>query len=238
LEDQRYRARKEQYCRATALFPWSRWCAESLVNDYGVEPSRLYIMPPGVDLDYWRCECRTGQDLVHILFVGGHFYRKGGDMLLRWAQSTSARNWRLHLVTRDDIKSDDPRIQVYRGIAPNSEALRQLYQLADLFVLPTRGDCYSLAAIEAMAAGLPVILSRTGGTPDIIDEGHTGYLIEVENEEAMAAKLEYLLAQPEQRVAMGTAARLVAEQRYNAFVNVCKTVQIMRQHLSTTSSSA
>ncbi len=231
VERHRHQARVQQYQHAAALFPWSHWCADSIIQDYGVEPDRVHVIPPGVDLDYWRCEKRTANSLVHVLFVGGDFNRKGGGMLLEWAKTTEARNWRLHLVTRNPVPTNnDPRIQVYNGLNPNEEALRRLYQMADLFVLPTRGDCYSLAAVEAMAAGLPVIISRTGGTEDIIDEGRTGYVIDVPGD-ALKTRLEHLLAHPELRVAMGAAARVVAEQRYDVRENIRHTVEIMRQYI-------
>lgn len=230
IERHRHQARVEQYQHAAALFPWSHWCATSIIQDYGVNPDRVHVIPPGVDLDYWQCGRRTANDLVHVLFVGGDFDRKGGGMLLEWAQTTPARNWRLHLVTRNPVPTNDPRIHVYNGLNPNEEALRRLYQMADIFVLPTRGDCYSLAAVEAMAAGLPVIISRTGGTEDIIDEGRTGYLIDVPGD-ALKTRLEHLLAYPELRVTMGAAARIAAEQRYDVRANIRQTVQIMRQYI-------
>jgi glycosyltransferase involved in cell wall biosynthesis len=232
LERRRHLNRRQQYREAAAIFAWSNWCYNSIVNDYGVAPERVYVIPPGVDLDYWRCEERSHEGPLNVLFVGSDFQRKGGDMLLRWAQTTTLQNWRLHLVTRDPITTHDPRIQVYNGLTPNTPALRQLYQQADLFVLPTRGDCYSIAAIEAMAAGLPVILARTGGTDDIICDGETGYLIEVGDQQALMERLETLLVNPEQRLLMGLAARRDAEQRYDVRANIHRTVQIMRAHIS------
>ncbi len=231
VENRRHRNRCVQYRNAAAIFPWSDWCAASIINDYDVDPARVHVIPPGVDLDYWRCEPRSNAGPVNLLFVGSNFYRKGGDLLLRWAKNTSLRDWNLHLVTVDPITAEDPRIHVYNGLTPNSPALRRLYQEADLFVLPTRGDCYSIAAIEAMAAGLPVILSRTGGTGDIVLDGQTGFLIEVGDEHAMVERLEYLLTEPERRVTMGNAARRYTEQRYNLRTNIHQTVQTMRRYI-------
>jgi glycosyltransferase involved in cell wall biosynthesis len=231
LERHRHRARSEQYREAAALFPWSKWCADSIVNDYGVDRERVHVIPPGVDLDYWRCGQRPNGGPLNLLFVGSHFNRKGGDMLMRWAKSTAAKDWQLHLVTRDPVATDDPRIHVHSGLAPNTTALRQLYQSADIFVLPTRGDCYSIAAIEAMAAGLPVVLARTGGTVDIIKEGQTGYLIDVGDQAALVDRLEHLIANPEQRLTMGAAARRDAEERYDVRTNIHETVLVMRKYL-------
>jgi glycosyltransferase involved in cell wall biosynthesis len=231
LERQRHHHRCQQYREAAALFAWSHWCADSIIHDYGVDANRVHIIPPGVDLDYWHCERRIHEGPVNLLFVGSDFRRKGGEMLLQWARTTQARDWRLHLVTRDAVVSPDPRIQIYNDVLPNSSALQQLYRQADLFVLPTQGDCYSIAAIEAMASGLPVILARTGGTGDIVQEGVTGYLMEVADQAMLTARLEYLLSHPEARLLLGAAARRDAEARYDVRANIHKTVQIMREHI-------
>jgi glycosyltransferase involved in cell wall biosynthesis len=220
---------RDGYRNAAALFPWSRWAASSLIDDYGADPARVHVVPPGVNLDQWRFPPRSEeQEHVNILFVGGDFYRKGGDLLLEWARRTSKRNWVLHLVTRDAVRAPHANVRVYNGLAPNSPFLTALYRDAHIFALPTRGDCYSIASIEAMAAGLPVILSRIGGTADIIRDGATGYLIDAGDGLALAERLEHLLADPARRTLMGAAARLDAEVRYDARRNVGRTIDVMR----------
>jgi glycosyltransferase involved in cell wall biosynthesis len=229
-EQQKCLRLRETYRRAAALFPWSRWAAASLIQDYGVDPARVHVVPPGVDLERWRCPPRDKEQgqAVNILFVGGDFYRKGGDLLLEWASRTPTRNWLLHLVTRDTVHAPRSNVRVYNGLSPNSRDLLALYRNAHIFALPTRGDCYSIASIEAMAAGLPAILSRTGGTEDIIRDGETGYLIDTNDASALAERLEHLLAHPEKRIQMGGAARHDAEARYDACRNVGRTVEVMR----------
>jgi glycosyltransferase involved in cell wall biosynthesis len=165
---------------------------------------------------------------VNILFVGGDFFRKGGDLLLEWARNTTRKDWMLHIVTRDLVVPPHPSVRVYTRFGPNDPGLMELYSQADIFALPTRGDCYSLAAIEAMAATLPVILSRTGGTEDIIQDGKTGYLIDREDREALTERLEYLLDNPAKRQELACAARADAEKRYDSRLNVQRTVELMR----------
>jgi glycosyltransferase involved in cell wall biosynthesis len=168
---------------------------------------------------------------VNILFVGGQFRRKGGDLLLEWAERTACKDWMLHLVTRDTVVPTHPNIRVYNRLSSNDPELMELYHKAHLFVLPTRGDCYSIASIEAMASGLPVILSLTGGTGDVIREGETGFLIPPNDGGALAERLDYMVANPAERVKMGDAARRDAERRYDAGRNVRDTVKIMRERL-------
>jgi len=231
MEWLKWRERKRQYQEALAIFPWSQWAADSLVSRYGIDPARLHVIPPGVDLARWTFPPRAEDGLTRILFVGGDFYRKGGDLLLDWADHTSLDGWQLDLVTRDPVRTSNPRVRVHHGLTPNSPGLRQLYAEANVFALPTRGDCYSIASVEAMAAGLPVILSDVGGTGDILRDGETGFVIRPGDGAGVATHLDTLVSEPTLRRQMGLAARRDAEERYDARRNIPRTVAIMRQAL-------
>jgi len=229
--------RKEKQWRwrfqnARALFPWSQWAADSMIRDYGADPQKVHIIPPGIDLKKWKYISRDNAgNITHIFFVGGGFKRKGGDLLLRWAERTKARNWMLHMVTRDAVQPPCECVRIYNGMSPNDPELMELYRQADIFILPTLGDCYSLASMEAMATGLPVIVSAVGGIPDIIHEGETGFLVPPGDEEALAHRLEFLIANPELRKEMGDAARRDAEERYDAEKNVRMVVERMMREI-------
>ena len=234
-ETLKWRARMRQYREAAAIFPWSHWAANSLVDGYGVDPARLHVMPPGVDLARWtvpeRPEAGTDGEPVRVLFVGGDFIRKGGDLLLAWADQTKLTGWELHIVTRDAVSTQNSNVHVHHGLTPNSPQLRKLYAEASIFALPTRGDCYSLASIEAMAAGLPVVLSEVGGTGDVILDGKTGFLIRPGDGPALSERLDQLVSEPAARQRMGRAARHDAETRYDARKNILRTVALMRTAL-------
>jgi glycosyltransferase involved in cell wall biosynthesis len=224
----KYHLRRRVYDGAAAIFPWSRWAAADLLERYGLDPARVHIVPPGINLDLWTCEKRTDEGDVHVLFVGGDFYRKGGDLLLKWAETTRLDGWQLHLVTRDPVSTTSSRVHVYHGLTPSSPELRRLYRQAHVFALPTRADCYSLASLEAMATGLPVVLSLVGGTGDIIRHGETGLLIPPGDERDLAGSLEALIEDRSARLRMGLAARQDAERRYDLRDSILRTVEIIR----------
>src|SRR5262249_32081913 len=105
----RKRARvRATFQAAERLFPWSNWAAQSAIEDYGVDPKRIHILPPGVDTQLWH-PVEAGQKpddgVTRILFTGGNFERKGGDLLLKWARETGSKGWELHLVTRDKVEA-------------------------------------------------------------------------------------------------------------------------------------
>jgi len=221
--------RRRFFRGAQTLFAWSQWVAQSLTDDYGVDPARIQVIPPGIDLSRWPYVEHPLDGTVHLLFVGGNFERKGGDLLLAWAQQTQKTNWHLHLVTKDPVLLSHPRVTVYNDLSSNDPRLIALYQRAHAFVLPTRADCYSLAGIEAMATGLPVLLGKTGGTGEIIDHGKTGYLLEPGSLPDLTQHLEALLESPEQLAALGRAARAEAEARFDVHQNIQRILSAIEQ---------
>ena len=85
----------------------------------------------------------------------------------------------------------------------------------DLFVNPSRAESFGVAALEAAASGLPVVASRVGGLPEIVADGETGLLAPPEDPVALAEALARLIDSPEQRRALGRAARARAVTRYD-----------------------
>src|SRR5262249_37399304 len=146
------------------------------VDDYGCRDGDVAVIPPGIDLQQFTPRPRPDR-LPRILFVGGDFLRKGGDLLLEVYRKRLRGRAELVLVTRDAVPPE-PGVEVHTGVGANSEKLRELYAGADLFALPTRADCFSLVCMEALASGIPVVTTRVGGIPDIVREGETGHLID------------------------------------------------------------
>lgn len=224
------RATDALYEKAAHLFPWNDWVAQSLQSVYGVPADKITAVSPGVDQTLFRPDParRADDGTVRLLFVGGDFARKGGDLLLRWAKETRvSAPWELHLVTRDAI-CETPGVIVHQNVTNNSPDLVRLYQRSDIFVLPTRADCYSLAAMEAMSCGLPVVISRLGGIPEIVSDGETGVLLPSGDHEALAAALDSLVGHAAQRQAMGAAALLRARQRFDCRINLNRVLDAMK----------
>ena len=232
VERVKHQARAASYQACRLLFPWSNWAADSSTGDYGASPGRVRVAPPGVDLDRWvPSPKKPNGGVCELLFVGGDFERKGGPLLLEWAKNNKSKDWRLNIVTRNPVDTNDERIVVHNGLMSNDPMLVQLYRSADLFVLPTIADCYSLASIEALASGIPVILSAIGGTPDVIKHGETGYLVSPGDVAGFSDKLDLLIGDGDLRRSLGEAARADAEARYDSRKNVRNTVLMMKECL-------
>lgn len=93
-----------------------------------------------------------------------------------------------------------------------AERLKAEYQRASVFVLPSAQETSPLVIAEAMAAGVPVVATRAGGVAHLVEEGRTGFLVDVGDTDALAQRLAELLGDERSRRAFATAARLHAER--------------------------
>jgi glycosyltransferase involved in cell wall biosynthesis len=101
---------------------------------------------------------------------------------------------------------------VFLGALPRNE-LPRLYSSVDLLVATSHAsETFGIGLVEAQACGLPVVASRFGGFPEVVDEGHTGLLYPPRDADALADAVNALLAEPERLRAMRAAAPSWAAQ--------------------------
>ena len=211
------------YSSLTCFVAWSRWAADGIERE-GITPDRIRVIPPGVDISRWRFGARRIAAPLRLLLVGADFERKGGPLLLEVVKRRFLGRVELDIVTRAEIE-DGPGIRVHRA-EPNSPLLRKLFAEAHLFVLPTRAECFGIAVIEAMAAGLPVIMGDAGAAREIVDHGQSGWVIQPDPR-SLAEALEAALAHPERLLAMGRRASETADKRFNGNRNDGLLVELM-----------
>jgi N-acetyl-alpha-D-glucosaminyl L-malate synthase BshA len=100
------------------------------------------------------------------------------------------------------------------------DSVAELLACADLLLLPSASESFGLVALEAMASGVPVVASRAGGVPEVVEDGVTGHLGEIGDVEAMADAGIDILSDDRKWVRMSIAARQVATERFGSNVVV------------------
>ena len=100
---------------------------------------------------------------------------------------------------------------------------------ADLFVLATRGESFGIAVLEAMSVALPVVATRTGGLPELVADGETGFLVEPEDVPGFAAAIDRVARDDELRLRLGRAAAARVGQRFEAGAVARELVELYRR---------
>ncbi len=204
---------------ARALVTWSRLAADSLIGDYGIPADRIHVIPPGVDIEYFRPpEVRRVDGALRVLFVGGDLERKGGVDLLDAVRGLP--DIELDVVTSGEVKPPvGVHCRVHRGLRPADQALLDLYRRADVFAMPSRGDCMPQALAEAAAAGLPLVSTPVGAIPEIVHHGCNGLLVPAGSPPNLRDALRRLAANSGLRRSMGCESLALARMEHDAMVN-------------------
>ena len=204
---------------AAAIIVTSAPTARLLAADYGVPQARMTVARPGTD----RVVPAPAHDdgVVRLLSVGSLVERKGFDVLIAALAKLTDLPWRLSIAgdrTRNPavaarIDADiagyklGNRVKVLGALS--DERIASLYANSDMFVLASRFEGYGMAYAEAIAAGLPVIGTTGGATPETVPSG-AGILVPPGDVAALADALRRLIADPSQRKSMAASARAAA----------------------------
>lgn len=178
--------------------------------DVGAFQSRV----AAVDRPSARAETGAGGDEVVALHVGRFHPQKGHDVLIRsFARArTEVPRLRLVLVGQGDLRPEIEELVAAEGVegavhfAGAVDDPAPFYAAADLFVFPSRYEAFGIALLEALAAGLPALASRTGGIVDVVSDA-CARLVPPEDEPALTRALVDLAADATGRARMGAAAR-------------------------------
>ena len=96
-----------------------------------------------------------------------------------------------------------------------ADQLGQFYEAASVFCLPTHQEPFGIVFIEAMTARLPIIATRVGAIPDLIEDGYNGWLVEPGDVQALAVALSKLLDDPETARLFGERSYQLTQERYS-----------------------
>jgi glycosyltransferase involved in cell wall biosynthesis len=165
---------------------------------------------------------RTGTQL-RVLTVSRLIVRKGLDTLISALARVQRPDLFLDIAGDGPIRASLERLAVSIGVADrvrfhgflDARALARLRAQADIFVLASVAESCSMALLEAMAAGLPLIATRVGGTIELVEHGYNGLLVDAHNADALGAALETLAGDPAQRERFAEANRRLVRERFS-----------------------
>lgn len=201
----------------------SRMVADELRQWYGVPEEKLTVIYNGVDTTRFhprlaqehraglRAELGIENQRPLLLFVGNGFERKGIPVLLQAVARMYRTDAQLIIVGEDRRRAVMMREAAAMGLMQRVQFIgarrdvERFYAAADAFVLPSRYDPCPNAALEALACGLPTLVSTRCGAHEWITEGINGYVIESDDVPALAARLDDLCTR-------NADARLAARQ--------------------------
>lgn len=206
--------------RADGVTSVSRWLAEETVKVFAPQ-APIRVVPNFVDLDRFRPACPDGlHDRLaapgeSVLMHVSNFrpVKRIEDVVRIFALVAAVRPCRLVLVgdgpERPRAEEEARRLGVARGVTflGERDEVESLLPGADVLLLPSESESFGLAALEAMACGVPVVGTRTGGLPELVEDGVSGHLCEVGDYRCMAAFVGGLLADPPRHRALREAAR-------------------------------
>jgi D-inositol-3-phosphate glycosyltransferase len=226
----RVRAEADVIGCSDAILASCRAEAEQLVRLYGADPTRVELVPPGVDHAFFSPGDRAGARaaLAHLhlgegpvlLFVGRIQPLKGLDVAVRALAALGRPDATLvavggasgpegaHEVARIRALVDELGVaEQVRFVEPQPHhLLSTYYRAADVCVVPSRSESFGLVALEAGACGTPVVAAAVGGLRTLVDDGHTGFLVEDRDPDRFAERIGALLADEALAVRLGAQA--------------------------------
>jgi N-acetyl-alpha-D-glucosaminyl L-malate synthase BshA len=228
----------------------SRWLAEATRRHLALpEALAIDVVPNFVDVARFSPQAAARSDVpdlaavpaVPILAHVSNFrpLKRVEDVVRVFARVRAARPARLRLVGDGPARLSALALAASLGVAADVEWLGERDDLPALvagaaaFLLPSASESFGLAALEALACGVPVVASNVGGVPEVVD-GEVGFLHAAGDIEAMAASVGRLVDDPALRARLGTAARARAETRFPLEPAVDRYEAIYRRVLAAT----
>ena len=211
----------------------------------GVNPAQLSCIPNGVDTDVFtpgrsaaaglRQQFGIAAEAPLVGFVGRLAGEKGAEVFVRAGLLMQTWLPAAHLIVIGEGPQEAELIalverfglQARVHLAGVRRDMPAVYRELDILVSSSYSEAMPLVLMEAMASGLPVIATRVGGVPDVVEQGQTGWLVSPGDFEGIAAMVAQVLSRPVDRERMGRDARTRALARFSLADSVGQTDRLL-----------
>ncbi|HEX3118070.1 MAG TPA: glycosyltransferase family 4 protein [Candidatus Acidoferrum sp.] len=242
--------RRRALRRATTILTPTQDTADHVATQQQIPRDRIRVLPWALDPDFENLAVATAQSSLPLNYPAGRVILtvgrwqaneryKGMDTLIT-ALPRLLQDWPdLQLVAVGDGDDRDwleqmakssgvhGHVHFYTGLT--SAELAACYSACEIFALPSRGEGFGLVYLEAMARGKPVIGGAHGGTPEVIDDGKTGYLVQHGDVPQLATSIETLLSDPALGREMGARGRERVNREFKFGVFAKSLKKILRE---------
>lgn len=261
-------AESTAYHSAAAVIAVSAGMRADILSCYpDIDPAKVHVVHNGVDVEAWAPDTGTAHLLElgvdpqrrSVLFVGRITRQKGVPYLLRAASLLPADVQLILCAGAADtpelaaevnaliteLRATREAVVVIERMLPREQVI-QLLSHATVFACPSIYEPLGIVNLEAMACGTAVVASAVGGIPEVVREGETGYLVELEQESDgtgtpkdagtfvadFAAALNKALADPVKAAQLGAAGRVRATEHFSWDAIAERTLEVYRSVLS------
>ncbi len=218
-----------------------------LIGMYG--SNRVSCIHNGIDLEAvrvttsreaFRRKWQIPEDAVVIGTVGRLVPVKGHAILLDATRILQASIGNVALVLvgdgplRKDLEANAKRLGLEKSVifAGQQDQSYDFMNMMDVFVLPSLHEGIPMVVLEALALQRPVVATRVGGIPEVIEHGQTGFLAEPSDASSLARLLQRLVEDLPMAVSIGKAGRTRVEEKFTARTMAGKTAELYEQVLS------
>jgi glycosyltransferase involved in cell wall biosynthesis len=188
-----------------------------------IKAKKITVIPNGIDISQFADITEKKFSNPPVIGVIGRLEpQKGHEYLFEALNLIKAIPWVLWVVGDGSLKNELERLAkdlslreriIFLGARKN---IPEILSQVDIFVMPSLWEGLGLALLEAAAAGKPVVASRVGGVPEIIENGKTGILVEAKNVKSLADGLEHVLLGENEAAEMGQRARAAVAEKFSA----------------------
>lgn len=206
-----------EYEEADYIIVLSTFAKKGFIDE-GINSDKLLCIPLGIDVScFWKIP--KDDKVFRVVYCGGISHRKGIIYLLEAVSSLKLKNVELWLIGNiamgmEKVLRKYDGCYKHIGFVPNHE-LYKYYSQGSVLVLPSLEDSFGRAIVEAMACGLPAIVSKNTAADDVIRENIDGFVVPIKDVDALKEKILFLYENQDICREMGENAMRRVHEKFN-----------------------